>query len=290
MVQIAPHLNWPLYNLVGLARQSNRPAEALEVASRRPDFFVGNWSGILLKAHHMLGNYEEQLNGARIALEEIPDRGDFYFHEAAALAALGRADEVDAVIDRCLSVALTDNRSSMDAGTVMTMVAAELRAHGHPEKSGELARRAVEWFEGHADQLDAGEREPEDLATHVYALHVAGRWEASGELLMELEQRRWQPVTVTGGQGAIAAHTGDQDEARRIFDELAGMDDRDNPGSTWYWRAAIAAQLGEKDRAVELLRRGYAEGLIYSWAIHCDIDLEPLWDYPPFQELIAPKG
>ena len=68
------------------------------------------------------------------------------------------------------------------------------------------------------------------------------------------------------------------------------MDDRDNPGWTWYWRAAIAAQLGDKQRAVEFLRQGYAEGLIHSLEMHCDIDLEPLWDYPPFQELIAPKG
>jgi hypothetical protein len=197
---------------------------------------------------------------------------------------------VDAVIDRCLSVALTDNRWSMDAGTVMTQVAAELRAHGHPERSNELARRAVEWFEHRAVQPEAGEREPVDLANHVYALRVAGKWETSRELLVELEKTSWQPVMAAGGLGAIAAHAGDRVEARRISDELTGMDDRGTPGWTWYWRAAIAAQLGERERAVELLRQGYAEGLVHSWAIHCDIDLEPLWDYPPFQELIAPKG
>ena len=41
---------------------------------------------------------------------------------------------------------------------------------------------------------------------------------------------------------------------------------------------------------MELLRDGYAQGLDHNPEFHCDIDLEPVWDYPPFQELIAPKG
>jgi hypothetical protein len=38
------------------------------------------------------------------------------------------------------------------------------------------------------------------------------------------------------------------------------------------------------------LKEAYANGLGYSWESHIDVDLEPLWDYPPFQELIEPKG
>jgi hypothetical protein len=59
---------------------------------------------------------------------------------------------------------------------------------------------------------------------------------------------------------------------------------------TWFWRACIVAQLGERERAVERLRQGYSEGFAHSRELHCDIDLELLWDHPPFQELIAPKG
>jgi hypothetical protein len=32
-----------------------------------------------------------------------------------------------------------------------------------------------------------------------------------------------------------------------------------------------------------------ARGLVSVWW-HLEIDLEPLWDYPPFLELIRPKG
>ena len=68
------------------------------------------------------------------------------------------------------------------------------------------------------------------------------------------------------------------------------------PGGPWtasnrsYWRAAIAAHLGEKDRAVDLLAEAFSQGWSYSIGIHAYFDLEPIWDYPPFQELIEPKG
>jgi len=50
-----------------------------------------------------------------------------------------------------------------------------------------------------------------------------------------------------------------------------------------------AAHLGEKERAVDLLRESLARGSSYA-ALHTDIDLEPLHGYPPFEELMKPKG
>ena len=52
-----------------------------------------------------------------------------------------------------------------------------------------------------------------------------------------------------------------------------------------YERAQIAAALGERERAMELLRRSSP-----LWEAHVDPLLEPLWDYPPFQEWLRPKG
>jgi hypothetical protein len=39
-----------------------------------------------------------------------------------------------------------------------------------------------------------------------------------------------------------------------------------------------------------LLKEAYARGRRHGVGDHIDVDLEPLWDYPPFQELIEPKG
>ena len=61
-------------------------------------------------------------------------------------------------------------------------------------------------------------------------------------------------------------------------------------GNVGYKRAMIAAALGERERATELLIDFSAEWfhMAHDWA-H-DPRFEPLRDYPPFQELIRPKG
>jgi len=46
---------------------------------------------------------------------------------------------------------------------------------------------------------------------------------------------------------------------------------------------------GEKENAIRLIREALAQGLRYTW-LHPVMDLEPLGDYPPFKELIKPKG
>jgi hypothetical protein len=41
---------------------------------------------------------------------------------------------------------------------------------------------------------------------------------------------------------------------------------------------------------VELLREALAQGKEYGMGTHSGTDFEPLQDYPPFKELIKPKG
>ena len=55
-------------------------------------------------------------------------------------------------------------------------------------------------------------------------------------------------------------------------------------------RARIAAALGEPDEAVALVRDALASGYRHSLALHRDVYLEPLRDYPPYQELTRPRG
>jgi hypothetical protein len=53
-----------------------------------------------------------------------------------------------------------------------------------------------------------------------------------------------------------------------------------------YLVVLVAVALGERERAMELLRQlggGMAR-------LHRDPLLEPLWDYPPFMELLRPTG
>jgi hypothetical protein len=82
---------------------------------------------------------------------------------------------------------------------------------------------------------------------------------------------------------------GEREVALRISEELSKIERSYIYGNHTYWRACIASVLGEKELAVRLLRESLNQGQTYS-RLYSDIDLEPLYDYPPFKELIKPKG
>jgi hypothetical protein len=74
---------------------------------------------------------------------------------------------------------------------------------------------------------------------------------------------------------------------------LAGGDDIQSGGRCSWLRACIAAQRGDRDGAVALLRVALAHGFsnrASTGFLHVFAFLEPLHGYPPFEELIAPKG
>lgn len=62
----------------------------------------------------------------------------------------------------------------------------------------------------------------------------------------------------------------------------------------WQYRARIAALLGNRVEAISHLKRAFDEGLMYYpsyrlWRQY-RFDFEGMADYPPYQELLRPKG
>jgi len=267
------------------ALYSNRPREAIEILSNVEDLpaFYFRWL-TLMAALHMVGDYSDELIQARRARAAYPDRLLILGSELRALAALGRIDEVDRVLDESL---LMPSQGEMDAGGLMLVAAAELRAHGNREGSIRLAERAREWFvsrpEGEAATIWSRMR----LAT---ALYMAGRWEDAGAMFEELSKMSPGDVNFPGFLGVLAARRGDRDEALRISSQLEGMADPYDFGRDVYWQACVAAQLGELDRAMVLLREAYARGRVFTPYLHRDLDLEPLHGYPPFEDFLKPRG
>lgn len=76
----------------------------------------------------------------------------------------------------------------------------------------------------------------------------------------------------------------------KISEELSKIDRPYLFGNHTYWRACIAALLNDKERAVALLQESFNQGRDFGAYLRRDIDLEPLWDYPPFKEILRPKG
>jgi len=183
------------------------------------------------------------------------------------------------VIDESMAMAFT---SSYSPGTVMRYAAEELRAHGHEEAAMEIANRAVEWYQSHLTPT----RYRSALAR---ALYLAKRWDEAHPFFEKLADENPDNINYKGYLGTLAARRGNREKALEIFNELQQMDRPYLYGDHNYWCACISSLLGKHQQAVVLLKEAFAQGFSSPINLHRDMDLEPLRDYPPFQELVRPK-
>ena len=281
-----------LYNFLAVAEGIglNKPRQALDLFEKveLPESWLNytfgiNWYAFWCIAHYFLENHKKELEVVRRARKYFPDSLALMTNEARALAALGRIEEVKKVIDESLL-----SRSSIGtAGRVMLSAAGELRLRGYQEAFRDIAGRAVEWYRGRAAGKEASEEQRYDLAE---ALYVSEQWEEAGALIEKLRSEKPDDIDYLGYGGALAARRGDKEEALRISEELKRIDRPYTFGAQTYRRARIAALLGMKEEAVELLRQSFAQGIYYGVLIIQEADLDPLRDFAPFRELMKPKG
>jgi tetratricopeptide (TPR) repeat protein len=163
----------------------------------------------------------------------------------------------------------------------------EFRAHGHQPAASQILGQLLGWYE----------QRPEDDPASVNhwailggALARAGRWDEARLLYQELVVAEPETLTGVGSLGVVMARLGARDEASGIDERLAAIDRPYLYGRATLWQARIAAVLGERERAVNLLRNAFAEGLSYGIWLHLDVSFESLQDDPAFHELMRPKG
>jgi tetratricopeptide (TPR) repeat protein/predicted Ser/Thr protein kinase len=290
--KLAPN-QYTIKYLVGLyALILNRPRETVKtyawMDSQDPRIYFTRpatawWFSHLAEAHHMLGEYRKEIKVAKLGRNYFPKDLDFWAIEAGALVALGRIGEVRTIVEGCLNVDATRRTP----GDVMMEAARELYAHGHRDASREIADKAIAWAESRPE----ADRKAEALRElYAGALCEAGRWNEAARIYESLAAEHPDDIDYQGCLGTSAARRGDREKAMRISEELAKLERPLYLGDRLYWQACIASLLGEKERAVALLKEAFSQGLEYSVNIHRDIALEPLWDYPPFKELLRPKG
>ncbi|UCG87725.1 MAG: hypothetical protein JSW71_04020, partial [Gemmatimonadota bacterium] len=271
-------------NIAVEALNSNRPRESIAILSEFDmSGFYYQWR-TLMEALHMVGDYSAELTQALRAREVYPDRLMMLAAELRALAALGRLDEVDHGISESL---LLPPEGPLIAGAVMGEIAMELRAHGYREASLAVAQRELLWFQSRPSEEEAPFRTRVGLA---HGMYLAERWDEAHAAFRELAAEAPEDVLVQGYLGVLAARRGDREEALRIGSQLERITGPYEFGLDNYLQSTIAAQLGDLDRAMVLLREAHARGRPFTVFLHREMDLEPLRDYPPFQEFINPKG
>lgn len=277
--------------LIGLtAIRLNRPREALEtyaqyeVTEEYARYSFGWWKfGYWADAHHMLEEFPEELRVARHARELYPDVEWLRTDELRALVGLGRIAEAIRVVDECM--ALSDEVAFRCR--VFALASLELRAHGHADAVPMIGTRADALCEDLLYDETASETDRHCVADMLCTLQ---RWKEARALYEDLATENPDNVDYLGNLGCLAARRADREEALAISQELERIRRPYLFGENTYWRACIAALLGDRERAVELLREALAQGQRYGVWLHRDLDLEGLHDYPPFQELLRPKG
>jgi len=247
----------------------------------------------------MLGEHRLELAAAQRFRREDPDRRlGMLRDEVLALAALGRVSDVDRELD---DLSTYPPHANWKPAEVMRETAIELRVHGQAAASREVLRRAFAWLDTRPPEAQAAESLRFERLMTLYA---AERSDAAETLAASLVRAHPDSVSYQGLWGAIAAQRGNGPMAARVDRVLAALSRPTSHGLPTYWRACIAARLGDKERAMALLQQAQAEGLqaltfpnrlgvygyLYYDYLHRDPSFEALHDYPPFQELLRPKG
>lgn len=270
MVETTPGSEIARYVLAEVALMMNRPHETIETLAQidptrvPPDFQV--WiATTTANALHMIGDYHAELDLARRVRAGRPGSRLMIENELAALAALGRTAELEPLIDLNPSL--------------VYRAGAELQAHGHPVAAQGIVARAETLLR---DRLKAT---PDDTRTRydlALAWYLTGRWEEAHRIIERLAAEEPGSLTYAGMLGTLAALRGDRREAEEISAELVRAGgSRPSPGRT-YWRARIAAALGERDLAVQLMRQSFDQGNHFTLQLwHWIPELAGLAEDPP---------
>jgi tetratricopeptide (TPR) repeat protein len=252
----------------------------------------------LLIGYHMLGEFELQLALAEEALELFPDDMDFSQRRIAALAGLGRVEEIDRIIEdiSAMPVGQEPGGTHFFLGTRLfsTKFKAieELDAHGY---SAEAAVRADDLVEWQRSRMVTATDTVWARWSMAWALYRAERLEdalAAFERLEQLPEENMDMVTQCI-IGVLAGRLGDRERALEIKQALLDWDLTSkfyHLGVNKYFAGSVSAALGERDDAMDLLLQAIAEGNDIWDTIHYDLDYKPMWDYPPFKRLLEPKG
>jgi DNA-binding SARP family transcriptional activator/TolB-like protein len=259
------------YHVVALhSFELDRPEEALEILelSTVGPVLAPGWppywslrSAIL----HALGRYEEELETATTGLALHPDAPVAFGLELPALAALDRCNEVVSAAEGLLRRHPTAHRAVLRASD-------ELAAHDCVAAADTLRSRLARVL-GARLRHPASDRSDGPRHTLIMVLERLDRDDEALALLEPLAAH--DSLAYMEHLGILAARRGDVDRAEVALawfdDKLSGFARRRGLP----FQARIAAELGDQERAMEILRRATSENGDEGW-VHRDYHLRGL--------------
>jgi len=289
VVELAPQSEWR-FLLAQAAIGVNRPGEAATILRGvDPDRgWIRTWPTYWVArstAEHFIGDFREELATLRRGRLRHPHTSQLELFQLRALGALGMLNQGVAFADS-IGAAGADPATILDAYIYLSR---ELRIHNDPAAAVTAAMRGLE----RVPQAGSGR----GRFLRGLLLAEAGRWQ---ELYDSMESL---PLPGTDGsnlglRAVAAARLGKRDEALAAAESLSRMEPdttRLQPlflrGRPQLWAAGVHAHLGDRARAMDLLRAARSAGVsLTGRGIHGNVGLAPLQGYRPFEELIRPEG
>ncbi|MGD2122305.1 MAG: serine/threonine-protein kinase [Gemmatimonadota bacterium] len=297
--ELAPQ-SFASFRHASMASHLNRPREALAALARldpEQGAMRGYQSYWISLAMDLIGvsDYEGGLEATRRWREIYPEQTYAVWVESVFLALLGRFEELEAVLDEGESLAMADLDILPTIHGMKLEVIEVLQVQGYESEAHDLLGRTLDWFES---------RPLEETATESHqryygrALFIAGRYDEAQAIYDKLVERHPDYEKLhrewAGNDRAMRALTslarGDTVQATQDEQWFEALDQPYLRGFDKFSRAVIESGSGNLDRAIALLRQAFDEGFPHAYYFRTMIELAPLRDYPPFQELMSPKG
>jgi tRNA A-37 threonylcarbamoyl transferase component Bud32/TolB-like protein/tetratricopeptide (TPR) repeat protein len=262
-----------------------RPRETIELLTiaTPPAGWVAHWTAFAA-AYHEVGDYKSELRVAQQGLVVYPGRASILHSEISALAAQGNAPRVRAIVD---SVARASTDTGWLGGQLMLRGALELRAHGHETDAAALLDQARSSL---ASRSPKETQAPRALRRITAEIFFASRQFDSAQARYTRLAAEDTGVMLRARVASAAAARGDTATARRMSDSLSRVVIPYSFGEIPYWRATIAASLGDKESAVRLINEALAAGARKLPEIHRLEEFQSLRGYGPFEAILKPKG
>ena len=227
---------------------------------------------MLTRYYHELGDYERELEAFNRMRQLYPESPRTFRIGMRVLAASGRIEELEVIIPEAIQ----------REGFSSFLWFGELRAHGYSAAASDLADRTLEWFEGRTSDW---RRDPGQSYVYAKLLSLAARWDESQTILEDVVLKAVRFPSAAHNNAAlelayVLAMQGYRDQAFRAVGLTAWSNDL-------AVRAWVEAALGERERAMELLREKGYQPLIEPERGYW---MDSMRDYPPYQEFIRPRG
>jgi tetratricopeptide (TPR) repeat protein len=283
------------YCLARDALQAGHTREALAEIAALDDSY--SWTRMLrdipsfrIRAHAQLREFDKALSLAKEIQTTSPSDLSVIFPEIDVLSATGRLDEIARLVDQ-LSVAPGVRGAS--AANLMLYAGLRFSSANDPARARRLFARALAYYDSAASATDVPDGIIFGRARSLYYLE---RWDESRTMFVRLAR---QPLGSTRYDrramiflGALAARRGDTSDVARLRTVLQRS--VGTRAEKAYFDATVAALLGQKGQAIELLNSAISLGA-QIWEVMAEGDAAPsmnpdfvgLRELPAYQRVVA---